>query len=168
MDPQRLTQLLAVMDEQIKYMTDLTALSSKKSQLLVEGNLDELDILLRGEQALVWQLGKLEERRFQLQFELAAALRIHPGQLTLERLLAEVPSEFADRCRQVAGQYGEAATTLAEANKLNTELVQQAMAYVDFSLQMLGARGPASAQVYSPTGQRDSRDGKLRRLDNRV
>lgn len=168
MDPQRLTQLLAVMDEQVKYMADLTALSQRKSQLLVEGNLGELDVLLRGEQALVWQLGKLEERRFSLQVELAADLGVHPSQFTLERLLATIPPEYADRCRQVAGQYGEAATTLAEANQLNTELVQQAMAYVDFSLQMLGARGPASAQVYSPSGQRDSRDGKLRRLDNRV
>lgn len=168
MDPQRLTQLLAVMEEQVKFMTDLTALSRKKSQVLVDGNLDELDILLRGEQALVWQMGRLEERRFKFQVELASDMGIHPSQFTLERLLAEAPAEYAERCRQTAMDYGQTAKDLVMANELNTELVQQAMAYVDFSLQMLGARGPATAQVYSPQGHRDQREGKLRRLDNRV
>lgn len=168
MDPQRLNQLLAAMEEQVKIMSDLSALSRKKSLLLVDGNLDELDILLRGEQALIWQMGKLEERRLRLQMELAAELKIHPGQLTLERLLAQVPPEFGPRCQTVAELYGETAKTLMEVNQLNTELVQQSMAYVDFSLQLLGARGPATAQVYSAQGHRDQRDGKLRRLDNRV
>jgi flagellar biosynthesis/type III secretory pathway chaperone len=168
MDPQRFTQLLATMDEQVKFMTDLTALSQKKSQVLVEGNLDELDILLRGEQALVWQMGKLEERRFQLQMEVAADLRLHPAQLTLEKLLAVVPPEYTAHCEEVARRYAQTASTLVEANQLNTELVKQAMAYVDFSLQLLGARSPASTQVYSPQGSRDPKDAKLRRLDNRV
>lgn len=168
MDPQRLNQLLAVMDEQVKIMSDLAHLSNKKSQVLVEGNLDELDILLRGEQALIWQMGKLEERRFTLQVQLAADLGIHSSQLTLERLLSAVSDDVSPRCREVAERYGETARTLAQANQLNTELVQQAMAYVDFSLQLLGARSPATAQVYSSQGQRDAKDGKLRRLDNRV
>ncbi|HWI65845.1 MAG TPA: flagellar protein FlgN [Symbiobacteriaceae bacterium] len=168
MDPQRLSQLLATMEEQVKIMTDLDALSRKKSLLLVDGNLDELDILLRGEQALIWQMGKLEERRFTLQAELAAALRVHPSQLTLERLVASAPPEFGPRCQDVAERYGTTARALMEANQLNTELVQQAMAYADFSLQLLGARSPATAQVYSAQGYRDQRDGKLRRLDNRV
>lgn len=168
MDPQRLNQLLATMEEQTKIMSDLRALSQKKSLLLVDGNLDELDILLRGEQALIWQMGKLEERRFRLQAEIAAELRIHPGQLTLERLIASVPPDFGPRCQSVAEAYGDIAKALTEANQLNTELVQQAMAYVDFSIQLLGGRSPATAQVYSAQGYRDQRDGKLRRLDNRV
>jgi len=168
MDPLRLNQLLATMEEQVKFMTDLTALSQKKAVVLVDGNLDELDILLRGEQALIWQMGKLEERRFRLQVEIAAEVGIHPSQLTLDRLVQSVPAEFGARCRDIAERYGATATTLSQANQLNTELVQQAMAYVDFSLQLLGARGPATAQVYSPQGQRDPKTGALRRLDNRV
>jgi flagellar biosynthesis/type III secretory pathway chaperone len=167
MDPLRLNQLLAIMEEQTKFMGDLTALSKKKSVVLVDGNLNELDILLRGEQALVWQLGRLEERRFQMQTEVAAQMGIHPSQLTLEKLLTAVPEGFDERCRVVAQQYGDTALELTQVNQLNTELIQQAMAYVDFSLQLLGGRGPGG-QVYSPTGQRGPQDGKLRRLDNRV
>jgi flagellar biosynthesis/type III secretory pathway chaperone len=163
-----MNQLLTVMEEQVKVMADLTALSQKKSLLLVDGNLDELDVLLRGEQALIFQLGKLEDRRFRLQMETAADLAIHPSQLTLERLVDAVPADYAVRCKEVAEKYGEAAKKLTQVNQLNTELVQQAMAYVDFSLQLLGARGPATAQVYSAQGSRDPREAKLRRLDNRV
>jgi flagellar biosynthesis/type III secretory pathway chaperone len=168
MDPQRLNQLLAIMEEQTKIMGDLTALSKKKAQVLVDANLDELDILLRGEQALVWQLGRLEERRFQQQAAVAADIGIHPSQVTLERLLTDVPEGYGNRCDEVARHYGETAKELTQVNQLNTELIQQAMAYVDFSLQLLGGRGPAAGQVYSPRGQQGQADGKLRRLDNRV
>lgn len=168
MDPLSMGQLLAVMEEQVKIMSDLAALSKKKSQVLVEGRLDELDVLLRGEQALIWQMGRLEERRFRLQMDVAAQMNVHPSQITLERLLQAAPAEYGERCRQVAEQYGESARELTQVNQLNTDLIQQAMAYVDFSLQLLGARGPASAQVYSPSGSRGQPDPKLRRLDNRA
>lgn len=168
MDPLSMGQLLAVMEEQVKIMSDLTALNKKKSQVLVDGSLDELDVLLRGEQALIWQMGRLEERRFRLQMEVAEQLGVHPSQLTLERLLQVVPAEYGDRCRQVAEQYGDTARELTQVNQLNNELIQQAMAYVDFSLQLLGGRGAASAQVYSPSGSRGQPDPKLRRLDNKI
>jgi len=168
MDPQALNQLLALMEEQVKVMTDLTALSKKKSQLLVDNRMDELDVLLRGEQALLWQMGRLEEKRFQAQILVAAHLGTHPSQLTLERLVKVVPADQGARCHEIAERYGQTANELTHVNQLNTELIQQAMAYVDFSLQLLGASNPAAAQVYSPKGPRPGPDGKHRRLDNRI
>lgn len=168
MDPLALNQLLAVLDEQAKIVADLATLGQKKAQALVSGSLDELDILLRGEQALVWQLGKLEEQRFTHQSAVAMQMGIHPGQLTLERLLSAVPGEYTDRCQSLAQRYSRSARTLTKVNHLNTELIQQAMAYVDFSLQLLGGRGPATGQVYSARGERGLHGGPLRRLDNRV
>lgn len=169
MDPLTLNQLLALMEEQGKVMADLTALSRKKSQVLVDGNIPELDILLRGEQALIWQMGRLEERRFQAQVALSRQLGIHASQLTLERLITLVSPEHGDRCKAVATHYGQVASELAQVNQLNTELIQQAMAYVDFSLQLLGATAPAAGQVYSPRGPRPgSTDGKVQRLDSKA
>lgn len=168
MEPQVVTQLLALMEEQVKVMSDLAVLSQKKSQVLVDGKMEDLDVLLRGEQALLWQMGRIEERRFQAQMALAAQLGIHPSQLTLERLLQIVPPNEAERCQEIAERYGATAGELAQVNQLNTELIQQAMAYVDFSLQLLGGRNPTMAQVYSPRGPRTGPDGKHRRLDNRI
>ncbi len=167
MNIQTLNQLLAAMEEQVKVMSDLGALSKKKSQILVDGQMDQLDILLRAEQALIYQMGRLEERRFQLQMDLAVQLNIHASQLTLEHLLKSLTSEHQDLCKKIAEQYTAVARDLNQSNQLNAELIQQAMAYVDFSLQFLGAAGPGSAKTYSAKGQRPT-DGKLRRLDNRV
>jgi len=167
LDIQTLNQLLTVMEEQLKVMSDLTAMSKKKSQILVDGHMDQLDILLRGEQALIYQMGRLEERRFQLQMDLAAQLNIHASQLTLDHLLKSISGEHQDRCTKIAEQYTGVARDLSQSNQLNAELIQQAMAYVDFSLQFLGAAGSSSSQTYSSKGQRPT-DGKLRRLDNRV
>lgn len=166
MQVESLHQLLTIMDEQARVMDDLSVLGRKKSQALVAGKMDQLDVLLRGEQALVFQMGRLEERRLNLQLEMAAQLGIHSSQLTLDRIVQGVPDDDAVRCREVAEHYGRTAGELAETNQLNTELIQQAMAYVDFSLQLLGARGASTAQVYSPHGRTGS-DSNRRRLDNR-
>jgi len=168
-DPQTLNQLLTLMDEQVKVMADLTALSKKKSEVLVDGNIEGLDVLLRGEQALIWQMGRLEDKRFHLQMDLASQLQIHPSQLTLEKLVKAVPQDLAKRCEAVAERYGESAGELSQVNQLNSELIQQAMAYVDFSLQLMGAGKSAVGQVYSPQGPRQGSAGpKRRRLDDRV
>lgn len=167
METQTLNQLLTVMEEQMKVMDDLTALGQKKSQALVDGKIEQLDVLLRGEQALIWQMGRMEERRFKLQLELAAQMRIHPSQLTLEKLMTNVAADQAERCEAVAQKYGKSAGALSQTNQLNSELVQQAMAYVDFSLQLLGGSGRSAPQIYSSQG-RVGPDGKRSRLDNRI
>lgn len=169
MDPQTLNQLLTLMDEQVKVMADLTALSKKKSEVLVDGNIEELDVLLRGEQALIWQMGRLEDKRFHLQMDLASQLQIHPSQLTLEKLRKSVPADLATRCDAVAERYGATAGELSQVNQLNSELIQQAMAYVDFSLQLMGAGKPTAGQVYSPQGPKPAPTGpSRRRLDDRA
>jgi hypothetical protein len=50
---------------------------------------------------------------------------------------------------------------------LNVDLTQQAMAYVDFSLQLLGASTP-SGSVYSPTGRGPQGSEPRRRLDSKA
>lgn len=168
MEVQKLSDLLVVMETQLQIMEDLTALCRKQSQVLVKGGLEELDILLQGEQALIWRMGRLEERRFHLQRAVAASMGVHPASLTLERLLSDCPTTHTSRCREIAQRYGSLAEELLEANQQNAELLKQAMAFVDFSMQAMGARDHSHGKVYSPRGKQGSTGGPIRRLDNRV
>lgn len=166
MDEQAIGQLLSLMEEQVKLIQDLTELSKRQSQVLVGGQLAELDALTGGAQAVIWKLGKLEEKRFDLQTVVATGLGIHPSQLTLSRLQAALPPALAERSAVVAEAYGTASQELVRVNQLNVDLTQQAMAYVDFSLQLLGASAP-SGSVYSPTGRGPGNEPR-RRLDNKA
>lgn len=167
MDEMALQQLLGLMEEQVKLIQDLTELSKRQSQVLVGGQLDELDALTQGAQAVIWKLGKLEEKRFALQATVAAGLGIHPSQLSLSRLLAALPPALVERSTVLAEAYGSATQELVRVNQLNVDLTQQAMAYVDFSLQLLGASAP-SGSVYSPTGRGPQGNEPRRRLDNKA
>jgi flagellar biosynthesis/type III secretory pathway chaperone len=168
MHPQTLPLLLDIMEEQLKVMNDLMLISTKKSQVLVDGNLPELDVLIRGEQALVWHMGRLETKRFHLQMQVAGEMDCHPTEVTCARLVELAPPQEAARCERISETYGTSAKELMERNRLNSELIQQAMSYVDYTLQFLGATDSASGQVYSPRGNRDGKEAKLRRLDNRA
>jgi flagellar biosynthesis/type III secretory pathway chaperone len=167
MDVTLLQQLLGLMEEQVKLLQDLIELGKRQSTVLVSGKLDELDTMTGGAQALIWKLGKIEEKRFALQAAAAAVLGIHPSQLTLSRLHEALPADLAARSTALSDAYGGATQELVRVNQLNVDLTQQAMAYVDYSLQLFGASMP-SGTVYSPTGRGPQGQEQRRRLDNRA
>jgi hypothetical protein len=100
--------------------------------------------------------------------QVAGEMDCHPTEVTCARLVELAPPHEAARCQQISETYGTSARELMERNRLNSELIQQAMSYVDYTLQFLGATDSASGQVYSPRGNRDGKEAKLRRLDNRA
>lgn len=167
MDVTLLQQLLGLMEEQVKLLQDLLEVGKRQTQVLVVGKLDELDTLTGGAQALIWKLGKIEEKRFAHQATVAAAMGIHPSQLTLSRLHAALSTEMAERCTALSDAYTAATQELVRVNQVNVDLTQQAMAYVDYSLQLMGASAP-SGTVYSPTGRGPQGHEPRRRLDNRA
>lgn len=167
MDLNALNRLLTVMEGQAALMDSLVELGRAAAAVLVAGDLPRLEGYLRGEQALIWQIGRLEERRFHLQQEVAASLQLHPGALTLQRLLQQCPPAEASRCQTVADRFSTVVGELARVNQLNGELIQQAMAFVDFAIAALGGR-ETGGQIYSPEGSKGQAESRLRRLDSRV
>jgi flagellar biosynthesis/type III secretory pathway chaperone len=168
LDTESVRQMMGVMEEQLRVIDDLTAVGKKKSEVLVGGDLQRLDILLRGEQALIWHMKQLEERRFRLAVAMASQMGTHPSALTLDSVIAGLPDDDRAECKTVVNRFSRTAEELAEVNQLNADLVQQAMAYVDYTLQAFGAGRRSTGKVYSPAGPQGLRERKLHRLDNRV
>lgn len=171
MDREQVTQMLIVLEQQIHLLNDLGDVAEKKAHVLVRQQLPELDALLRAEQALHFRLGRLEDRRLHLQGLLARAAGIPIEAMRLDEVCRRVPSDLVGRCVELAGQFSGAVENLQFRNQVNMELTEQAMAFADFSLRLLGARdmGPRRA-AYSPDrhSRAERKPATVRRLDDRA
>lgn len=168
MNPETLAELMAAMAAEVRILTDLAALEGKKTAVLVAGNALELDGLVREEQALIWQLGRAEERRQRLHHLLAEQAGIPAGALTLGRLAEAAPAEAAPELQALQAQYLAACAGLTRLNHQNRELIQGALAYVEFALHSLKQAAPpgtvytAGARRHLPApGARSVLDGRV-------
>lgn len=168
MDGERLAELRAALAAELHLLEDLVALEAKKTAVLVAGQAAELDVLVKGEQVLVWQLGKAEERRQALLQLLAPDLGLPAAHVTLTGLAERLPPAAGSELADLHRRCGAACAELARRNRQNGELIQGALAYVEFALQTLQP-GAVPGSVYTAAAQRDlPRRGAPGRLDGRA
>ncbi|MCL6450625.1 MAG: flagellar protein FlgN [Acetobacteraceae bacterium] len=159
-------RLARVLDEQVELYGALLELSRRKQRVLVEGGLQDLERLVEAEQALLWRAGKAEERRLALQDELLGELGLPAGgRVTLSQLLQRLDGSTAERYREVAGRLKALVAELVALNAANTELVNQALAYVRFSLRSLARLG-GEPPTYRPPGSPQAAAGGPSRVLN--
>lgn len=155
-----------LLEEQATIYGALLDLSRRKQRVLAQGSLDELERITRAEEALLWQAGRLEERRTSVQEELALDLHQEPGAASLAELLERLRDEERERCSGLCDRLREVSAELQAVNELNMRLIQQALSYVNFSLQALARLGGGQA-TYAATGGAGGDDVRARRLFDR-
>lgn len=169
MQPELWAQFVAALAEQLQVLNDMLDLERKKTEVLLSGNPAELDTLVKGEHVLIWQLGRLEERRFGLQQELAASLGLKPQELTLSTAASLAPARWRARLVELGDRYGAVCADLTTRNEQNRELLKGALVYCDFALNMLHGQA-ATGTVYSAPGAKEPAPAprSARILDNRA
>lgn len=164
-DAQPIDDLEQLLGEQSKIYQALVDLSKRKRELIIKGGTAEFERLMSGEQALLWQAGRLEERRFAIQQRLAESFGMQPGDLTLITLAARCTPEQAGRLRNLQKSLVDTIGELGRLNEINTALLKKALGYVNAALGTLAQKGPPAA-AYSPSGARAA-GGETRRIMNR-
>jgi len=139
----------ALLEEQATVYAALLDLSRRKQRVLTQGGLDELSRITRAEEALLWQAGRLEERRTALHGELSRHFNLDPGAVDLQSLPARLDGAERERCSEVLDHLRTVSSELEATNEVNTRLIQQALSYVNFSLQALARLGGGGA-TYAP------------------
>lgn len=131
-------------DNIIASMTELTAiyrvileLSRKKKQALVAASVEELGSLVKEEESLVLRIGAHEQARRQLILDLAAAYKIAPEAITPAKTKELSDAATAARLQAAEDELASVLRELAPLNKLNSELIQQSLNYVNYNLNLL-------------------------------
>lgn len=130
-------RLDAILTEMLELYRALLALSRQKRDMLVKVQVQDIEAVTKREETLILQIGKLEGLREQLVAEIAKTSQLAPESLNLAKIRELVDEATANRFVWIDKEFDEVLKELTPLNKLNTELIQQSLGFINYNLNLL-------------------------------
>ena len=140
--------LIEIMNEQAQRYEELLGLSLEKKDTIIKNDVEALKKITNLEHLLMSQNNKLEKKRMTLVDDICEVLGKRGKDITLGELIELLDGkeeqvalkEVGDRIRQTLDK-------LREVNELNHTLIESALEYVDYSINVIRS----SAEPVLPT-----------------
>jgi flagellar biosynthesis/type III secretory pathway chaperone len=142
-----INQLIDILGEQATRCEELLGLAKEKKDVIIQNDIDELQKITNLENMVISQNNRLERQRISLAADIAEVLGKRGQVLDLAALIEcmagqpqqEPLREAGDRLRGILAE-------LKEHNDFNNLLIQNALEYVNYSLNLIRT----SAQLAGP------------------
>lgn len=161
MDSSLIKQLTQVLNQENEIYDTLAKLSNNKTQVIVEGKVQDLDSIVRIEQSLVLKISKLEQQREEVVEIMCNQLGIKPEEVTISEILKLADNDESKELKNSQDKLRVTLNGLKEKNELNSKLLKNSLDYIDFSLNMMTSIGTINNN-YESTGE--SGDSKKRSI----
>ena len=144
-------KLVALLSELLELYQAILKLTEQKKDILVAGQAPNLEAITRQEELLILQVGKLEGKREKLLSEIAAAHGLTNQGLTLSKIRELANASIAEKLATIETDFEQVTQKLVPLNQLNTQLIQQALNFVNYNINILAQTqiGP----TYAPRGE---------------
>lgn len=144
-------RLIALMSELLDLYQALLTLSRQKREILIAGKAQSLESITRQEELLILQAGKLEVIREKLIREIADHCGVSTQGLSLAAISELAEPADAERLSALGTAFEQVSHELVPLNRLNTELIEQALRFVNYSINILTQS--QSSNTYEPHGK---------------
>jgi flagellar biosynthesis/type III secretory pathway chaperone len=142
--------LMDVLDEMLAVYRSLLELGEEKRGLLVQAKAGALEELNRLEEALVIKGSELENRRARATAVIITTHGLSNVRPTLTGLMPLAEPAAAERLQIFSRDFGLVLKEISCINAINTKLIAQALAFVNYNLNLL-TRSQAES-TYAPAG----------------
>jgi flagellar biosynthesis/type III secretory pathway chaperone len=147
------TQLLEVLSEQTQRYEELLGLSQEKKEAIVKNDIEHLQKVTNLENIVVSQNQKLERKRVELTNDIADVMGKKAADLNLDKLLELLEGQAEHAQLVTIGQkMRDILNELSEINVLNASLIQNALEYIEYSLNVMQTSVNQSPTTFSVKG----------------
>ena len=144
-------QLAVILEQESALYRDASDISIKKTDIIVNGKIEELDSLVKAEQMIIIKIGKLEEERELIVRALSDEIGLDLEGATLSRINSHLSAECYARLDACQKNLAQTLGGLKNTNDMNAQLIQNALDYVNFSVNLL-TTNQTSGNLYSQDG----------------
>ncbi|ADH60315.1 FlgN family protein [Thermoanaerobacter mathranii subsp. mathranii str. A3] len=141
---QKLIEVLRGETEIYKVLLDLAI---KKTDVIIAGKIKELDKIVQMEKQLVKKLMELEGQREDILEKIDLE-----GEVTINDLIETVFPEEAENLKAIKYNLADILKKLNERNKLNAALLEQALEYVNYTIQTISQALENNDGIYGNNG----------------
>jgi flagellar biosynthesis/type III secretory pathway chaperone len=146
--------LISIMNKLIKLHKSLYELSVKKTDIVKKGDMDDLNLLLKDEQAHMAAINKVEQERLA---EAKSILPIADNPSLLEIANLANPAE-KDLLFEKKKKLLKLINEIKDRNELNQQLIHQSLQFINFSKSLVV---PQEREInYGPTAGKKTQPGQ--------
>lgn len=124
-------ELKALLSEEVKVCKKLLDITFKKTDILVEGEIEKLAKVTIEEEKLINKVGNLEESRQNLIDEWGMDISI-----PLSKIIAKIP-EGSGKIEEIAIGLSKVLEEIGVRNQLNAQLLKDSIDWIDFNVNLL-------------------------------
>jgi flagellar biosynthesis/type III secretory pathway chaperone len=143
-------ELVGVLNEQSEVFEELIRIADNKKELIIKNDVDGLRIISTEESGLVGKSQKLEKKCETVMKDIARVLNTNPKNVNLS-VLADIIKEQDEHgdLTAAAERIRKTADLLRASNEDNKALIESALEYIDFSINVLRSSVEAVPAAYS-------------------
>jgi flagellar biosynthesis/type III secretory pathway chaperone len=163
---QMVNELLNILEKENNIYEDILKISKNKTRIIVEGKVTDLESVVKYEQSLVLQMGRLETARDEMVGNISKELNIKNSDITISELLKYVKGEQNSKLKLYQDNMSNIISELKSANELNSKLIKNSLEFIDFSMNIIsnvytGVNSYGNSGKTSDTKKRSFFDVKL-------
>lgn len=145
-------KLLCILEKEAQLYSEFLELSRQKTEVIINGDVKELENITKREQALIDNVGELEETREQVVSEIACAIGAETSSLTISTIIDSLDKLWAEKLKKARNSILYTIDEIRQINLQNKILIDTSLEYIDFSLNLMSSA--------SSKGVKYSKDGK--------
>ncbi|HHW23084.1 MAG TPA: flagellar protein FlgN [Clostridiaceae bacterium] len=159
-------KLIKALQYEYRTYLEILKIAEKKTDALVKNDAVEVSKITEEEKVMAEQTVKLNQVREQILRSLAEAYDQDYKTLTIEKLKQIVEEPYKNQLGDLQKKMSDLLGKLKTRNGINQKLIENAIRYLDFNIQLLAGPEPA-APTYSKSGTEVSGSSKRSLLDVR-
>ncbi|MEG6570391.1 flagellar protein FlgN [Thermoanaerobacterium thermosaccharolyticum] len=142
-----INDLIDVLNGEMLLYKDLLDISSKKTDVIIHGKIQELDNMTKVEGSIICRLSKLEEER-----EKILSGYDDTGEITISELCKMLPEDDSKKLKKIQKEFESLLKALNDRNELNKSLLQQSIEYVNYSIGLISSNLVHDNGIYGDNG----------------
>jgi len=151
--------LIKVLEYENRLYTQILEEAEKKTDVIVKGDISSLQETTLREQKIINELEKLNSAREQIVAQIARKTGKKPEELTVSVLAELFPEDMAKKLKSTGDSLKATIEKLKYRNDINQKLLNNAIEYVNFSLNLIMQPGPQTTQ-YGSRGMEKAMNGR--------
>lgn len=152
MESLMIDKMIDILGQEARIYASILEMSRNKTNIIVEGKVSELENIVKLEQSLILQIGRLEGMREELVEQISNQLDLAPENITISGLVKHLKDSQAEKLKLCQDNMQKVLGNLKNANEMNSRLIKNSLDYIDFSLNLIAA-ADAGSNNYGNTGE---------------
>lgn len=154
-------RLILALEKDCQVYEEILKLGEEKKQVIVDGNIHQLEAMTKREQALIASLMKLEDIRDMVVGDLMKQHGITKVE-TLDDVITHVPPQFQTKLKAVKRRLSNIMKDVKIVNTANGSLIEQSLEIIDFNVNLMSNFGQRETNYSGKANiqyEKDKRNG---------